>query len=81
MRDTNDATYIHFPVHMEDPTAAQMRDRLIGHFSAQVGKTTDWSVGIMTLRIVAPHDAVIDAVHLYLAGKPVPWTHARDASA
>ena len=82
MKDLNDATYIHYPVHENNPTAHQLAARLLGHFHATVTPTTDWNRGVVTLRIVAHHEDVIDAVHLYLGerGRFIEWTATREAS-
>lgn len=73
-------TAIHWPVHTIDPTAYVMAERLRRHFHAQVTPTTDWNRGVTVLRIVAPHDAVKDAVDLYLGARTVPYTITREAS-
>lgn len=77
--DRHDATYLHFSVHQEDPTPHQIAARLTGHFHVHCKPHTDWMRGVTTLRIVAPHEAVLAAVELYLAGKPVEYTVTRAA--
>jgi hypothetical protein len=82
VKDMRDATYIHYPVHESNPTAHQLGGLLHGHFHAQVTLRTDWNRGEVILRIVAPHEAVLDAVSMYLAEREpfIAWRATREAS-
>lgn len=77
--DMRDAVYVHWPIHHMDPTAYQLAERLHRHFHTRCEPKTDWNRSTTTLRIVAPHAAVVAAVELYLAGKQVAYTITREA--
>jgi hypothetical protein len=82
VKDMQDATYIRYPVHEINPTAHQLAARLRGDFHATVTPRTDWIEGVTILRIVAPHQAVLDAVSFYLAEREpfIAWRATREAS-
>lgn len=82
MKDMQDATYIHYPVHESNPTAHQLAGLLHGHFHAQVTPRTDWNQGEVILRIVAHHESVLAAVSMYLAEREpfIAWSARREAS-
>jgi hypothetical protein len=82
VKDLQDATYIHYPVHEINPSSHQLAARLHGHFHATVTPRTDWNRGEVILRIVAPHEAVLAAVSMYLAEREpfIAWSATREAS-
>jgi len=81
MTTSPDATYIHWPIHQQEPSAKQLANYLVADFHAQCREVKkDFNRGVTVLRIVAPHEAVHAAVDLYLGARTVPYVITREAS-